>query len=541
VTRPLPGISNASRAAPVPPGAIGPVAPVGAGRSRAAQPLARSGLDVAAVLATEDVVVPRGGAEPVAVAQALERARAALVTHQPAAMLAALDEAWAGARHTAAGWYLRGGALALLGHVQEGNALAAEGLERWGEAPALRFLQALTRLAAGDVPGARVAVQQALQRAPDTPLLLAAEAVVLARLGQREAAMRGVERVASGVDPDAPVLAFAREAVRAASAASTRARATPLPGGAVAPERPAVVASAATPLVADAPSARGGGADPLREALRRVGAHLGSGMPVGRADAARAARGVLRALSAGGTLVGTVGTAQAHTARLLLAAVLRTLRGASVAGDPALAGLLGRVVPALEAGDLERARALVHRGASTLPPVTVPLLHALVGEPEAPAGGDSSVRGAGGQAHDLLLHMPLRLGLSLLDDAPPAGEGMRGGAPVGADGRGDGGHASRRADTGHVEPGEGWGALLAARIAGRASRAFSASWVALVLLWAAMSAWLGWPTRGAGRPPGSLLAAGLLLVALGLLPLVRIARVPRRGAGAPGRRPPGAR
>src|SRR5690606_34742372 len=139
----------------------------------------------------------------------LEAARGELIRNAPADALALLDEIWDGAQHTEQGWYLRGGAHAVLGLPGEAARVAQEGLALRSASPALSFLLSLARLSLGDVVGARQALTAALEQPPDEPLLLAQQAVLLARSGDVAGAQRVMQR-ATALHPEHPAVLYAR-------------------------------------------------------------------------------------------------------------------------------------------------------------------------------------------------------------------------------------------------------------------------------------------------------------------------------------------
>lgn len=412
-------------------GAVAPVAPVSPRPEAMPAPLGRSGVDRAGLIATTDIVVERPVAAGVAQQVGLEQARAALVGNRPAIALAALDGIWDAARRTEEGWYLRGGALSLLGLPDEGAQVAEEGLSVQRGSLALRLLQAVARLSMGDAAGARQALTPALLQAPQHPLLLAQQAAALARQGLRQQAEGVLRRVEEQLPSDDPVVQYGRTAVRAATALVARdARTAPMPG---VPGRhvewegvhalPTPVGGVGTVL--DEATDQ----DPITAALRRIGVALRSAPSEAAFHEARA---LLRALSAGGPLAGAAGPARAHAARTLVTTLLACGADADAAsaGEP-LQRLLTELLPPLRAGRAAEADGLVRRAAATVREPTAELLRALVGgsvgQP-TPARGlaiglpthtDGAVHGAprvqGDATSDLLL--PLRLGLALV---PPS-------------------------------------------------------------------------------------------------------------------------
>jgi hypothetical protein len=230
--RPLPpsSIGPATPAAPAgpvaPSTAVVPLAPVGPRATEVpSSPLWRSGLDLFDVLDTTDILVERPTASAVALDVGLESARASLLRQHPADTLAALDDIWDRAQATEEGWYLRSGALAVLGLPAEAERVSTEGLGQTPASIALRFMQSVVRLVAGDVAGARAAIASALDIAVQQdvrhPLLLVQHAIVSARHGHRAEAERMME-VASRAFPDHPAVAYGRASLKAIAADRTR-------------------------------------------------------------------------------------------------------------------------------------------------------------------------------------------------------------------------------------------------------------------------------------------------------------------------------
>lgn len=413
--------------------AVAPVAPVSPRPEAMPTPLGRSGIDRAGLIATTDIIVERPAAAGVAQQVGLEQARAALVGNRPAIALATLDGIWDAARRTEEGWYLRGGALSLLGLPDEGARVAEQGLSVQRGSLALRLLQAVARLSMGDAAGARQALTPALQQAPQHPLLLAQQAAALARQGLRRQAEGVLRRVEEQLPSDDPVVRYGRTAVRAATALVARdARTAPMPGVPGQHVEGEGVHALPTPVggVATMPDAAAD-PDPITAALRRIGVALRSEPSEAAFHEARA---VLRALSAGGPLAGAAGPARAHAARTLVTTLLARGAGADAdaasPGDP-LQRLLTELLPTLRAGRAAEADGLVRRAAATVREPTAELLRALVGgsvgQPTparglaigGPALAEGAVHGAprvqGDATSDLLL--PLRLGLALV---PPS-------------------------------------------------------------------------------------------------------------------------
>ena len=192
-------------------------------------PLDRSGLNLLDLLDATDVLVERSETAPVALEVGLERARGALLRNLPGDALAALDQIWDGASRTEEGWYLRSGALTVLGLPVESERVSQEGLNVRPSSVALRFLQSLARVAVGDFTGARSTLQQAQQRTPDDVLLHVQQAIVQAKLGDTGGAELVLQRAAR-TSPAHPALDYGRSGVRLASSDATRqrSRATPM-------------------------------------------------------------------------------------------------------------------------------------------------------------------------------------------------------------------------------------------------------------------------------------------------------------------------
>ena len=227
---------------PVPPGPVGPVAPSTAlvpvvptgtrGTSGAPSPLARSGLELLDVIGTADVLVERSAVAPLALGVGLETARGALLRGLAAESLATLDGVWARAQFTEEGWYLRSGALTVLGMPSEAERVTTAALQLKPTSVALRFMQSLARLANGDLPGARSAIAEALEQQATHPVLLMQQIVVLARQGHRREADRVLQRVAR-LFPDHPAVEFARTSLRSIAADHTRSTSRSAVGGRV--------------------------------------------------------------------------------------------------------------------------------------------------------------------------------------------------------------------------------------------------------------------------------------------------------------------
>lgn len=415
--------------------------PVGA---PAGSPLGRSGLDLAELLGTLDTVAPRPRTPAVALEVGLEQARGALLRNLAGDALAALDSVWEGARRTEEGWYLRSGALTVLGLPGESDRVAEEGLATRPASAGLRFLQSLARLAVGDLAGARTALQPALERAPHDPLLVVQQAVVLARQGDARGADALLQR-AMRASPEHPAIDYGRAAVRAATADATRSASRSTPAFFT----PAMMELVPTPSESFAfdmnatptPTKSGDGArDVVDSALSGIGARLVAGAAP---DVARETRLLLRAFSAGGTLATAGGPEQAHAARALLSTLASVLTGESVEASPPLRTLLQQLVVALREardGDAER---LLRRASSVMREPSVRMTQLIVSGAIAELARDGRttdrpisntpgalaavVRGAAEPG----VVVPVRLGLALLDETPASRSISRATDPAG--------------------------------------------------------------------------------------------------------------
>lgn len=221
------------RSVPLPPGAaVRPVEPSRAlvppleaiETTSAGQdvPLGRSGVSALDVLLTSDLVVEREAVAPTALEMGLEQARGALLRQQPGEALEALDAVWSRAAQSEEGWYLRAGALVLLGQPAESDRVAGEGLERAPQSVALRFLQSVARALGGDLTGARAALLGTLDTAPGHPVLVAQQVILQARQGRSGETGPLLERLSLAF-PDHPATAWAQREVRTIRADLTRA------------------------------------------------------------------------------------------------------------------------------------------------------------------------------------------------------------------------------------------------------------------------------------------------------------------------------
>lgn len=396
------------------------------------------------VLTTTDLVASRPSTGPVALEVGLEQARAALLRNLPGESLAALDGVWERARRTEEGWYLRSGALTVMGLPGECDRVAGEGLTARPESTALRFVQSLARLGLGDVSGARAALQPALGVAPRDPVLLAQHAVMLGRQGDRAAADAALASIAAA-DPEHPALLWARQTVRTQVADATRQRSRPTPidwplvvdmpvGDAAAGAvetlggRPGDETSGREPLVSPDFEARPAaeperpGVDVTAAALERFGARVAMRPP---AEVSREARLLMRAFSAGGTLATAVSADQAHAARVVLATFLGVATGEGAESPPPVRAMIEQLVPLLQQGRSADAERLVRRqSVLAREPIGRLLLSVIRGSSAGPLRdlaptpefGAPVVRGDVDRGPVI----PVRLGLALLEETPAA-------------------------------------------------------------------------------------------------------------------------
>ena len=370
-------------------------------------PLGRSGLSLLDVLTDSDHVITRDATAPVALEVGLERARGALLRNLPGDALAALDQVWEGAQRTEEGWYLRSGALTVLGLPGEGERVSLEGLAVKPESSALHFSQSLARLANGDVIGARASLQPALLIKPNDPLLLVQQAIVQARHGDGGGAEQLLARVMRD-ELENPVIEYGRAGVRLATSDATRerSRATPMHSVAIrTPMSGSVVIEVA---------------DPTMAALFRFGGRI---VTQSAADVVREARVLLRAFSAGGTLAATGGAAPTYAARVVLSAFAAVLADEHSDTPPPLRALIQLIVPMLGDGRADEAANLVRRATNLGREPIGRLLQSLVDGAMAatsapktatPAFGAPLIRGELERAPII----PVRLGLALLDETP---------------------------------------------------------------------------------------------------------------------------
>jgi hypothetical protein len=468
---------------PVPTEPVGPVAPSTAlvpvvptgtrETSGAPSPLGRSGLDLLDVIGTTDVLVERGTVAPLALGVGLETARGALLRGLASESLATLDSVWARAQFTEEGWYLRSGALTVLGLPGEAERVSTAALQLKPSSVALRFMQSIARLANGDLPGARSAVAAALEQQATHPVLLMQQILVLARQGHRREADRLLQRVAR-LFPEHPAVEFARTSLRSIAADHTRSTSRSAVGGRVAEASPFPIAdddlfaggadgardavheptmdgeprwgSTTEAESMDAPPVTGTDADdPLghraaadavtgnvaEDAMTRLGARFAT---LSVRDAVREGRALVRAFSAGGSMAGACTPEQAHAARGVLTAIVSALgNGASrtrtIDAASPLAVLLSQWLPMMQEERFDDAARLVRRLGDSIPDAQRRLLAACAQSPlEAPPRderepavlsgvGEYDAPVQGEQVKGPLL--PVRFGLGLLEERAP--------------------------------------------------------------------------------------------------------------------------
>lgn len=407
-------------------------------------PLGRSGVALEDLLFAPDVLETRDAVAPVALEVGLESARGHLLQRRPMEALTTLDAVWAGAEGSEEGWYLRSGALTVAGHPAEGDRVAGEALESRPHSLALRLVQSVARAIVGDLSGARAALLPALEHAPDEPVLLAQQAVVLARQGHGDDASDLLARLAAR-SPDHPALVWARAAVR--MAATDRARSAALPALELPDaDRPGPQHRAPTQELptrgVEVHGMDGGGmpVEPQGEGDMVVGAFRTLGAQLREADpetVQRLARTLLRACSAGGTLEGACTPQEGHAARQLLSALLVVVRGhapAALANSP-LQQVMAQLAPLLReapsvvsgrgAAGVADAERLLRRQGGKLPPPVRTLLQALVQGATDTRPGDTRVETGRPEVLGRLFDepeqgplVPVRLGLTLLTDTP---------------------------------------------------------------------------------------------------------------------------
>lgn len=375
-------------------------------------PLGRSGIALGNLLLAPDLLEARDPVAPVEMEMGLELARSHLLRQRPGEALDALDAVWTRAQHSEEGWYLRAGALTVMGLPGEGDRVAAEALDRQPTSLALRLVQSVARVLMGDLSGARAALAPALEVAPHAPALVAQQAVVLARQGHAEDA-HDMLQLLEDEEPTHPALAWARQMVRGVQADRTRIAARPTivveghdndvpPSQHAVPEsdwpgdRDDMLYDTITGINSAEVSSRAG--DVADVAFHKLGARLSTLSVV---DLARTVRLLLRAFSAGGTMVAACTPDQAHAARSLLAGMLVVLRQETGRPSP-VAPILATMVPLLRESRVTDAQRMLRRAGDGVPPSMRRLLDALVrgaqhlATGEYPIGGvNSTPAGAG--------------------------------------------------------------------------------------------------------------------------------------------------
>lgn len=441
--RPLPPTPGVR---PVTPGTalapVAPVAPRGGGLGEAL--LGRSGVALGDLLLADDELTPRQQASIVAVEMGLERARGALVRQDPGEALAALDDIWHPEQASEEGWYLRAGALTALGLPGEGERIAGDGLLRCPESRALRFAQSLARALTGDVSGARQVLNEALDRTPEEPVLLAQQAVLLARQGHRHDARDVLQRLQVH-HLQHPATDWARRMVRSVEADGTRRQVREFTE-VLDDVFPSSVPDEGAQMHATAPQ-RTTNAGSAGRALDDAFVQLGRSLVRGdRPSLDAVLRPLIVACSAGGHLARSAPADQVHAARSLLGVLLdQPLDTGSEASSlryvlrPLLQPLLqsplspnAQGAAPLASNLLVNLQAPLRRVAPSLPPNVRPLVEAMVtGALETAIPVDRStpranepIRSVSG-GYEAVLHeerdlraplVPVRLGLSLLEE-----------------------------------------------------------------------------------------------------------------------------
>ncbi len=251
-------------------------------------PFDRSGLSLDDILGTSDEVVQRMRTPSLELSVRLEAARGLFQRRLPSEVLAALDGVWESASGTEQAWYLRSGAMLMLGLSLESEQLAEAAIERRPKSVALRWIQSLARLATGDVAGSRAALEVALQQLPDDELLLLQKAILSSRqkLGTpAPGSERSIGLAEASID--ANVVSSILDALERRPTSAT---------------------------------------DSLGAMLWRFGARVAL-LPA--EEVARDARAILRAMSSNGSLSGSLPPSVLHTARLLVLEIATQLEGKS--------------------------------------------------------------------------------------------------------------------------------------------------------------------------------------------------------------------
>ncbi len=448
------GLSGAAGGAAIPP--AGPTRPVSPSRAlvpvekagpRAlpphGSPLDRSGVALEDLLFAPDLLETRQAVAPVALEMGLESARGQLLRQLPGDALVSLDAIWPGAATTEEGWYLRSGALTVLGHPGDGDRIASAGLETQPGSLALRLMQSVARAVLGDLSGARAALAPALDAAPGNPVLTAQQAVVLARQGHVDDAGALLDGLALEA-PNHPAVSWARLAVRSARADRARsgvraaysdARRTPpsanasIVGDPVVDESLDEVDAAEIDAALDVLPADEEHGDLVTAAFVNLGRRIARSPDD---DLLRATRTLLRACSTGGTLASAGLPDDAHAARQLLTAILVVIRQDAAAPSP-VGTFMAQWLPLLrpphrEDGSdrLDEALRLLRRAGASMPPAVRRLLDVLL---EGATHTDRAVhdrtdRGVTGEftvvtpvERESGPLLPVRLGLSLLTES----------------------------------------------------------------------------------------------------------------------------
>ena len=418
------------------------------GDATSTTPLGRSGLDLLELLATTDLIAPRATTGSLEMEVGLEQSRGALLRNVPGEALALLDGVWDGAQRTEEGWYLRAAALTVLGLPGESDRVADAGLAQRPNSLALRFMQSVARLAIGDVAGARASLQPALAQAPRDPVLAVQHALVHARFGDT----RGAEKLLAMLEtssPSHPVARWGRAALRALIADAQRSQSTPSRGSSAQQGIEAAIvedilgharhdgeAALLEAVLSDVDVSDVAPSDVAATALARFGARIAT-----RPDdeIAREARVLMRAFSAGGSLVSSTRPEQAHAARVILTTFLASVTRERVDVPSPVRAMIDHVIPLLRSEHVADAERFVQRqsvfarepigrlllavvrgamvargGASTLESAarTTPLGSAIFERDGTPANGGAAI----GRELDRGSLAPVRLGLSLLHE-----------------------------------------------------------------------------------------------------------------------------
>jgi hypothetical protein len=406
-------------------------------------PLDRSGVALDDLLFAPDLLETRQAVAPVALEMGLESARGQLLRQLPGDALISLDAIWPGAATTEEGWYLRAGALTVLGHPGDGERIASAGLETQPGSLALRLMQSVARAVLGDLSGARAALAPALDAAPGNPVLTAQQAVVLARQGHADDAGALLDRLALDA-PNHPALSWARSAVRSARAdrarSGTRAAysdvpRTPASSRVITVSDPVIdeplddVDAAAIDAALDVVLADEEHGDLVAAAFVNLGRRIARAPDE---DLIRATRTLLRACSTGGTLASAGLPDEAHAARQLLTAILVVIRQDDAAPSP-VGTFMAQWLPLLRpthrddgSDRLDEAQRLLRRAGASMPPAVRRLLDVLLegathtdrvthDRADRSATGEFTVVTPVERESGPLL--PVRLGLSLLTES----------------------------------------------------------------------------------------------------------------------------